>query len=101
MLAVAGFVTAVGGAIKMIAEGFRAVKAPNKNQDKRLDNTERDIKEIRGFLDQDKKRLDSLENGNRVTQKALIALLGHGLDGNNQKQMQDAKTELESYLINR
>ena len=38
VLAVAGFVTAVGGAIKMIAEGARAVKAPNKNQDKRLDD---------------------------------------------------------------
>lgn len=101
VLAVAGFITAVGGAIKIIAEGIRAAKAPNKSQDKRLDQAESDIKEIRGFLDQDKKRLDSLDNGNRVTQRALIALLGHGLDGNNQKQMQAAKSELESYLINR
>lgn len=101
ILALAGAISAIGGAVKMIVDGVKAVKAPNKNQDNRLDAAEKDIKDIRVILDKDKKRLDNLDDGNRVTQRALIALLGHGLDGNNQKQMQAAKEELESYLINR
>lgn len=101
LLALAGAVNTIGSAAEKIANLRKAAKAPNDQQNERLDAAEKDIESIKGFLAQDKKRLDALDIGNRVTQRALIALLGHGLDGNNQKQMQDAKAELESYLINR
>ena len=101
VLYIAGAVATVGGAIVMIARAVRTVKAPNANQDKRLAAAEQDIESIKGFLAQDKKRLDTLDEGTRVTQRALLALLGHGLDGNNQKQMREAKEALESHLINR
>ena len=32
---------------------------------------------------------------------ALLALLDHGIDGNNISQMQEAKTALQNHLINR
>lgn len=101
LLALAGAITTLGSAAEKIAKVVRVAKAPNDEQDRRITTAENDIKEIRGFLDKDKKRLDTLEDGNRVTQRALLALLGHGLDGNNQKQMAEAKAELESHLINR
>ena len=101
VLALAGAINTIGSAGEKIAKVLRAAKAPNEEQDKRLSAAENDIKTIKGFLDNDKKRLDTLENGNRVTQRALLALLGHGLDGNNEKQMLEAKAELESHLINR
>lgn len=101
LLALAGAVTTLGSAAEKIAKVIRAARAPNDEQDRRITDAEKGIKELRGFLDNDKKRLDALEGGNRVTQRALLALLGHGLDGNNQKQMKDAKEEIESYLINR
>lgn len=101
VLALAGAINTIGSAGEKIAKAVRAAKAPNEEQDKRLTDAENDIKDIKVFLAKDKKRIDSLEEGNRVTQRALLALLGHGLDGNNQKQMLDAKIELESHLINR
>ena len=45
--------------------------------------------------------IESIEEGNKVTQKALLALLAHALDGNNTAQLQDAKEGLQQYLINR
>lgn len=101
VLALAGAVTTLGSAAERIAKVIRAAKAPNDEQDRRITAAENDIKDIKGFLAIDKKRLDALEEGNRVTQRAILALLGHGLDGNNQKQMQEAKEGLEKYLINR
>ena len=101
ILALAGAITTLGSAAEKVAKVIRAAKAPNAEQDRRLTAAENDIKDIKGFLANDKKRLDSLEGGNRVTQRALLALLGHGLDGNNQKQMLAAKEELETLLINR
>lgn len=101
ILAVAGAVTTLATAGEKIAKAVRAAKAPNDEQDRRITAAEKDIIDIKGFLANDKKRLDTLEDGNRVTQRAILALLAHGLDGNNQKQMQEAKEGLEKYLINR
>lgn len=101
VLAAASAVVLLSNAAEKIAKAVKAAKAPNDEQNRRLTAAEKDIEDIKGFLANDKKRLDSLEEGNRVTQRALIALLGHGLDGNNQKQMAEAKAELEDYLINR
>lgn len=101
VLAAASAIVLLSNAAEKIAKVVKAAKAPNEEQDRRLTAAEKDIADIKGFLANDKKRLDSLEEGNRVTQRALIALLGHGLDGNNQKEMATAKADLESYLINR
>jgi hypothetical protein len=101
VLALCGPISTIGGAVEKVAKVVKAAKAPNDEQDRRLGIVEKEIVDIKSFLANDKKRIDSLEEGNRVTQRALIALLGHGLDGNNQKQMEDAKKALESYLINR
>lgn len=101
VLAAASAIVLLSNAAETIAKAVKAAKAPNEEQDRRLTAAEKDIADIKGFLANDKKRLDSLEEGNRVTQRALIALLGHGLDGNNQKEMAAAKADLESYLINR
>ena len=101
ILALCGAIATIGGAVEKVAKVVKAAKAPNDEQDRRLASAEKEIADIKGFLANDKKRIDTLENGNRVTQRALLALLAHGIDGNNQKQMEDAKKELESHLINR
>lgn len=101
LLILAGAVNTIGSAIEKISKARRAAKAPNIEQDKRLDNLENHIKEIDGYLAIDKKRLDAFESSNRVTQRALLALLEHGIDGNSVKRMQDSREELENHLINR
>lgn len=101
VLAFCGAISTIGGAVEKVAKVVKAAKAPNDEQDRRIGAVEKEIVDIKGFLAKDKKRIDSLEEGNRVTQRALLALLAHGIDGNNQKQMEEAKKELESHLINR
>lgn len=101
ILALCGAISTIGGAVEKVAKVVKVAKAPNDEKDRRLEAVEKDIEDIKGFLDNDKKSIESLREGNRVTQQALLALLAHGIDGNNQKQMIEAKKELESYLINR
>ena len=100
ILALAAFINSVGGAIEKIVKAVKAAKAPNDLQDSRLNKLENDVKSIQGFLASDNDRLKALEDGRRIEMRVLLALLGHGIDGNNQKQMVAAKNELESYLIN-
>ena len=99
VLTVAGAISTLGGAANWIVKLITALKAPNAEQDVRLGKLEKHMEEVDAFLANDKKRLDNIDESTRVTQRALLALLAHGIDGNHQKQMEEAKDELEYHLI--
>ena len=52
-------------------------------------------------LDRDKNRIDSLEAGNKVICRGILALLSHEINGNSADKLKDAKDELTNYLIER
>lgn len=101
ILAGASAIVLLAQAAEKIGKAVQLAKAPNVKQDQRLEKVEKHLEEVDRFLDSDKKRLESLEEGNRATQRALIALLDHGIDGNNIKQMEKAKNDLITNLIDR
>lgn len=101
VLAVASAIVLLTNATKSIAEAVKAAKAPNTRQDERLHNLEEWRKEVDAKLNGDKDHFDALEAGNRAYCQALLALLDHGIDGNNIEQMQHAKESLQQHLINR
>lgn len=101
ILAAALAVNTIAGAVGKIVQAWKAAKAPNDRQDKRLDDLEAWRREVDGKLNTDNERLGSMDEGNRVTQRAILALLDHGIDGNNIEQMQHAKEALQNHLINR
>ena len=49
----------------------------------------------------DKQKIELLEQGNRITQKALRALLKHSIDGNNVAALEKAEEELSDYLLDK
>lgn len=101
ILAAASAVVLLSNAAEKIVKAMKAAKAPNDQQNARLDALERWRKEVDGKLAHDHDRFEDLSQGERVTQRALLALLGHGIDGNNLEQMETARTELQNHLINR
>lgn len=101
LLAAASALVLLANAVEKIIKAYKAAKAPSDAQNKRLDDLEQWREEVERKLNHDKGRLDDIDAGNRATMHALLALLDHGIDGNNIKQMQDAKTELQEHLINR
>ena len=75
-----------------ISKVITAIKKPKTQLEERVNSME-------GFLKNDKLRLDRMDEGQRVTMQALLALLDHNLDGNNIDQMQKAKKDLQKHLI--
>lgn len=69
--------------------------------DQQISSHDKTLEAHAGFFDNDKRRLDLLETGSRVTSKALLALLGHANAGNNYDEMREAEKELRDYLIAR
>lgn len=100
ILALAGFINAVGSAAERIVKAWTAAKAPETSQNDRINKLEEDVREIKGKLRNDAAALEDNSKANHVTQEALLALLEHGLHGNNVEQMTKAKANLEKYLIN-
>lgn len=103
-----GWIAAAFGAFLLICnvwDRVAAIKAkaqePNQTQDERIQHLEEHKKHTDGCLARDNDAIKKLSEGNRCTQRALLALLDHALDGNNVKQMETAKQELISNLINK
>ena len=101
ILAGASALVLLSNAAEKIIGAVKAAKAPNVQQNERLDALETWRKEVDRILKSDKAALQAIAEDNRVTQRALLALLDHGIDGNNIEQMQHAKEALQDCLINK
>lgn len=91
ILAAASAIVLISNAAEKIAKAIKAAKAPGEQIDNRLEALEQRMEKAEKKLENDSKHFESIDASNRVTQVALLALLDHGIDGNNLKQMQQAK----------
>ena len=82
-----------------IAGIIKGIRAPDAAQNSRLDALEGDMILVKQYLTNDKKAIENLSEGDKVAKRALLALLGHGIDGNNIDEMAECKKELQNYLI--
>lgn len=96
----AGF-SCIAAAVSWFLKGKTAVQAPERKQDERIADLESRMSKHDDFLAKDKERLDKIEDGNRVTQYAILALLSHGIDGDDIASLKKAKDDLQEYLIRR
>lgn len=100
ILAAASAIVLLANAVEKIVNAVKAVKAPEQRQSEDIRRLKSDVADIKDKLARDKARLDAADAANHVTQEALLALLEHGLNGNNVEQMTNAKSKLQNYLIN-
>jgi ribulose kinase len=101
VLAIAGGISTLGNAANWLVKLVAVFKAPNAEQDKQLAELQEWRRGVDAKLDNDNRRLNRSEDNERITQRALLALLAHGIDGNHQEQMEKAKNELEEHLISK
>ena len=101
LLAGASAIVLLANAAEKIARAVQAAKAPGVEQDKRLEDLEKRMEAVEKRQVTNANHLTAIDDSNRVTQLALLALLDHGIDGNNIDQMRHAKEELQTHLINR
>lgn len=105
VLAAASAVVLLANAAEKIGKAISAAKKPGQDLSARMDTLETEVNtklsEYQRYFDSDKKHLERIDEGERVVQQALLALLDHGIDGNNVKQMEEAKDALQKHLINK
>lgn len=94
-------ITITASVISIIVNLIGKAKAPVTAQDERIAKLEARMDGTESHLNNDNKRLMQIEEGNRVTQQALLAIMRHDIDGNNMEQLKAAEIDLQEYLINK
>lgn len=90
LVAVLAFVVLLGNFIKTV----KSWKQPH-------DDLEAWRQDVNGKLDRDNRRLNDLEEGNRVICRGILALLSHEINGNSKDKLTSSQQEITNYLIER
>lgn len=88
LVALLGFVVLLGNAIKT----FKGWKAP-------VDDLKSWQTDVDDKLTNDNKRLETLESGNRVICRGIMALLSHEINGNSDDKLKKSYDEIQEYLL--
>ena len=98
---ICGAICTMSAALAVICGVFKKAKEPENIQNGRLDQLEAQVKKFGEYLDRDNRRLNAVDEGNRITQRALLALMSHAINGNDVDELVRAKKSLENYLIDK
>ena len=106
VLGICGAIVTISAAIGVIAKALDKARAPEKEQNERLDAHEKRlnahdeiIERFKEYFDNDDRRFKEIEKSNKITQSALLALLKHSINGNDTESLKEARKNLEEYLI--
>lgn len=106
VLGICGAIVTISAAIGVIAKALDKARAPEKEQNERLDAHEKRLNALddiivkfREYFDNDDRRFKEIEKSNKITQSALLALLKHSINGNDTESLKEARKNLEEYLI--
>ena len=100
VLAAASAIVLLSNAAEKIAKAVRAAKAPEQRQDDEISEIKSRLDKVEAKLDKDKIQIADAKECNHVLTKGMLALLEHGINGNNIDQMREAKNDVNAYLIN-
>ena len=108
VLALCGAIVTISAAIGVIIRAIDKARAPEKEQNERLDAHEKRlnahddiIERFKEYFDNDDRRFKEIEKSNKITQSALLALLKYSLNGNDTESLKRAEESLENYLIDK
>lgn len=98
----------ISAAVSIVISVIKKLKEPENVQNKKLEDISKKIDSIEArlkiheeYFNNDNRRISAIEEGNRVTQKALLALMSHAINGNNIDELKKAENTLREYLINK
>lgn len=108
ILGVCAAVVTISAAIGVFIKAVEKARAPENEQNKRLDMIDLRLDEIdniistfREYFTNDDNRFKAIERSNKITQTALLALLKHSLNGSDTEALKAAEKSLEEYLIDK
>lgn len=101
LLVLAGSVITIGGAGAVIIGLIKWAKKPDQTRDEKVKEHDETLKKHTELLERDHRRLQELEEGNKIMMQSMLALMSHSIDGNHIEDLKQARDDLQKYLIRR
>lgn len=89
------------GAYNTIMSALKTHREEKRRREQPVSNLEGTVKEHDDRLKRDHKRLNDLEEANRIQMRALMAMLHHEIDGNSTEGLKKSYDEIQQYLIDK
>lgn len=91
----------IASVVTLMVTVSKTIQKPNKTQDSRLDALEAWKMRVDERLETGNQHFEEVDKSNRITQKALLALMSHAINGNDIDKLKQAKDDLENYLTDK
>lgn len=105
VVVIVAFILSVFNLWDKIDARVKSAKEPTKLLEARIATVETLVTQRFSTYDdhfaKDLGRIEKIEEGNKVTQQAILALLNHAIDGNDIAKVKKASEDLTDYLIRR
>ncbi len=105
---ICGLMISINAAVGIVVKVMNFLGKPEKKQNdtiaeltSRVHLIEEDQKLINQYITSDSMRIKAIEEGNRITQRALLELLSSALNDSNGESLEQTRRDLQNYLINR
>jgi hypothetical protein len=101
LLAFGASIITIGGAGAVIIGLIKWFKKPDQTRDEKVKEHEETLKKHTELLERDHRRLQALEEGNKIMMQSMLALMSHSIDGNHIEDLKQARDDLQKYIIRR
>lgn len=89
------------GVYNTVMGALKTWREEKKRRNQPVSTLETTVAEHGERLDRDHKRLNELEESNRIIMRALMALMSHEINGNSDEKLRASYEEIQKYLIER
>ena len=97
----AALVLVLVAAYNTIMTAVKNYREEKSRKDKPVSTLETKVNDHEERLDRDHKRLNELEESNRIIMRALMAMLSHEINGNSDDKLRASFDEMQQFLIDR
>ena len=80
---------------------IKAIREEQRRRNQPVSTLEEKVEDHEQKLQKDYRRINELEDGNRIMMRALMAILSHDISGNSVDKLKASMDEIHNYLVNR
>ena len=97
----AALVLVLVGAYNTIMNAVKNYREEKSRKDKPVSSLEAKVNDHDDRLGRDDRRINDLEESNRIIMRALMAMLSHEINGNSDEKLRASYDEIQQFLIDR
>ena len=97
----AALVLVLVGAYNTIMNAVKNYREEKSRKDKPVSSLEAKVNDHEERLGRDDRRINDLEESNRIIMRALMAMLSHEINGNSDEKLRASYDEIQQFLIDR